>query len=303
MKPALLILAAGIGSRYGGVKQMDGIGPEGESIIDYSVFDAIRAGFGRIVFVINRKIEKDFTEVWRPKLQGKIDHSFVIQDPEDLPEGFILPPDRIKPWGTGQAVLAARHEIKTPFAVINADDFYGFEAYKMIRTFLSVQTNEKACCMVGFQLQNTLSDHGTVSRGICKFDDQHYLEEIREITNIEKNTNEIGYMAGDNKFIALEKHTPVSMNIWGFKPLIFSHLEEGFRAFLKEGIAHPKSEYLLPAMINELVHKEMITVKMLETGFKGFGVTYREDKERTKERIQGMITEGEYPSNLWKFNE
>ena len=299
MKPVLLILAAGIGSRYGGVKQMDGIGPGGESIIDYSVFDAIRAGFGRVVFVINKKIEKDFRELWEPKLDGKADCSFVIQDPEDLPNSFILPPERVKPWGTGQAVLAARHEINTPFAVVNADDFYGRESYQLIYDFLTGNTDEKACCMVGYHLLNTLSEHGTVSRGVCEFNDRHYLSKISEITNIEKRGEEIGFESQAGQFNNLDGHSLISMNIWGFTPLVMDYLESGFGTFLEANIANNKAEYYLPGRLNELVSDGLMTVKMLETAFKWFGVTYKEDKPETIERIRLLVESGDYPPDLW----
>lgn len=299
MKPALLILAAGIGSRYGGVKQMDGIGPGGESIIDYSVYDAIRAGFGKIVFVINEKIESDFREVWEPKLSGRIDHDFVIQDPDDLPAGFKLPAGRVKPWGTGQAVLAGRIAIDTPFAVINADDFYGREAYELIRGFLIAGKRDNDYCMVGYHLLNTLSDHGSVSRGVCSFDHDRKLEKITEITNIEKKNDAAGYMQ-DGKFEVLPDNTLVSMNIWGFKPGLFQKLAEGFDLFLQENLNNNKAEFLLPAVINELVNTDAAAVKMLETTFEWFGVTYREDKPATINRINEMINAGDYPRQLWK---
>ena len=300
MKPALLILAAGIGSRYGGVKQMDKIGPGGESIIDYSVYDAIRAGFGKIVFVINEKIEKDFREVWEPKLKGRIDHAFVIQDPDDLPDGFELPADRIKPWGTGQAVMAARFAIKTSFAVINADDFYGWEAYNLIYDYLSAQTDADKYCMVGYHLLNTLSDFGTVSRGVCAFDENRHMNKITEITNIERRDNVIGYESSAGQFDKLEDNTLVSMNIWGFRPGIFQFLEKGFEVFLKDNINNNKAEFLLPTVINDMVKTGHISVKMLETAFEWFGVTYQEDKPTTIKKVKNMVEQGTYPPALWK---
>ena len=298
MNTTLLVLAAGIGSRYGGVKQMDGIGPSNESIIDYSVYDAIRAGFDKIVFVVNKKIEADFREVWEPKLKGKVKCEYVIQDPEDLPTGFSVPEGRVKPWGTGQAVLAARDIIDTPFAVINADDFYGKEAYELIQEFLTGDTEESESCMVGYHLKNTLSDHGTVSRGICEFDDKHYLEQISEITNIEKRGDEIGYEA-NGVFIQLKGHDLCSMNIWGFKPMVMKHLVSGFESFMKSSGAELKTEYYLPGRINDLVHDNIMSIKMLETGFEWFGVTYKEDKPETIDRINSLIDKGDYPPDLW----
>jgi len=299
MNTTLLILAAGLGSRYGGVKQMDGIGPSGESIIDYSVFDAIRAGFDKIVFVVNKNIEADFREIWEPKLKGKVDYDFVIQDPNDLPDGFSVPEGRTKPWGTGQAVLAARKVINNPFAVINADDFYGREAYELIQDYLTGETAENESCMVGYHLMHTLSDHGTVSRGICEFDEQHNLSKISEITNIEKRSDDIGYEANGG-FIQLKGNDLCSMNIWGFKPMVMEHLEAGFADFLKVYGEEMKPEYYLPGRINDLVNEGLVSVKMLETEFEWFGVTYKEDKPETIGRINKLIGKGDYPSNLWK---
>ena len=299
MKATLLVLAAGIGSRYGGIKQMDGIGPSGESIIDYSVFDAIRAGFEKIVFVVNKTIEEDFREVWQPKLNGKVECDFVVQDLNDLPTGFKPPADRTKPWGTGQAVLAARQVIDTPFAVINADDFYGREAYELIREFILDEECTNSACMVGYHLKNTLSAYGSVSRGICRFDNEHLLEEITEITNIEKRGDLIGYESSTKDFTLLDGQTVVSMNIWGFKPEIMRFMKSGFESFLIANSSDLKAEYYLPARINDLIRRGFMSVKLLETNFKWFGVTYRDDKAETIDKVSELIENGEYPSNLW----
>lgn len=299
MKPTLLILAAGLGSRYGGVKQMDGLGPAGESIIDYSVYDAIRAGFGKIVFVLNEKIKDDFIEIWEPKLKNKIDYSFVIQDPNDLPEGFTLPETRIKPWGTGQAVLAARHKINTPFAIINADDFYGAEAYRLCYDFLTLQSSPDHYCMIGYLLSKTLSEYGTVSRGVCTFDEEEQLDRIIEITAIKRKKNIVGYEIGHH-FVGLDEEARISMNFWGFRPEIFSHLGDAFASFLKQNIQDDKAEFLLPGMINEMVKARQAKVSMLKTSFDWFGVTYQEDKAESVKRINKMIKNGEYPLSLWE---
>jgi UTP-glucose-1-phosphate uridylyltransferase len=300
MKPTLLILAAGLGSRYGGVKQMDALGPGGESIIDYSVFDAIRAGFGKIVFVVNEKIEADFKEIWEPKLKGRIDHCFVIQDPNDLPKGYSLPSGRLKPWGTGQAVLAARNEINTPFAVINADDFYGSQAYEQSADFLQNVSEPDQYCMLGYLLQHTLSQHGAVSRGVCSFDEDDLLTKITEITAIEKRDELVGYENSKGEFIQLDHRSRISMNFWGFKPGIFNYLSEAFESFLQGNINNDKAEFLLPTVINALVDNKLVSVKMLKTEFDWFGVTYREDKAQSKTQIKRMIHNGEYPLSLWR---
>ncbi len=278
---------------------MDGIGPGGESIIDYSVYDGIRAGFGKIVFVISKKIEDDFREIWEPKLRGRIDHDFVIQDPNDLPGSFDKPDDRIKPWGTGQAVLAARHAVDVPFAVANADDFYGREAFALIHDFLITENDPNGFCMVGYHLMNTLSEYGTVSRGVCEFDANHYLREITEITNIGLKDGRTGYAMPDGSFNEIDADTMVSMNIWGFRPSMFSLLWKGFEDFLQDHAGDIKAEYLLPSRVNELVHAGIITVKMLRSTFEWFGVTYREDKPKTIEKINSLIASGEYPERLW----
>jgi dTDP-glucose pyrophosphorylase len=297
MKPTLLILAAGLGSRYGGVKQMDGLGPAGESIIDYSVFDAIRAGFGKIVFVVNEKIRDDFIEIWEPKLKNKIDYSFVIQDPHDLPEGFSLPQNRVKPWGTGQAVLAARNEIDTLFAVINADDFYGAEAYRLCHDFLTEKSGPDHYCMIGYLLSKTLSEYGSVSRGVCIFDENEQLDRITEITAIERKNNKVGYEIGHH-FLQLDEEARISMNFWGFKPGIFSHLGDAFASFLKQNIQDDKAEFLLPSLINDMVKTGQTKVSMLKTSFDWFGVTYKEDKAESIARINQMVKNGEYPLSL-----
>lgn len=279
---------------------MDGIGPGGESIIDYSVFDGIRAGFGKIVFVISSKIESDFREIWEPKLEGRIDHDFVIQDPDDLPGNFDKPDDRIKPWGTGQAVLAARHAVDVPFAVANADDFYGREAFVLIHDFLVKENDPHSFCMVGYHLRNTLSEYGTVSRGVCEFDADHYLREITEITNIGLQNGRTGFTEADGSYREIDENTLVSMNIWGFRPSMFELMWKGFEDFLHGHASDVKAEYLLPARVNELVNAGIITVKMLRTTFEWFGVTYREDKPKTIEKINSLIAAGEYPGRLWK---
>jgi hypothetical protein len=224
----------------------------------------------------------------------------VIQDPDDLPAGFSLPPDRVKPWGTGQAVMAARYAINTPFAVINADDFYGRESYRLIVEYLENNPGNSNYCMVGYILKNTLSDHGSVSRGVCLFDEDHYMNKIQEITNIERRQDLIGFVDETDNFKELDANTLVSMNIWGFQPGLFQKLQQDFSVFLEGNIDKPKAEFLLPEVINEMVSAELATVKMLETDFNWFGVTYQEDRPATVEKINELVNTGEYPAKLWK---
>jgi len=300
MKPTLLILAAGLGSRYGGVKQMDKIGPSGESIIDYSIFDAIRAGFGKVVFVINKKIEKDFIEVFEPKLKGKIQAEYVLQEIEKLPNRFVCPADREKPWGTAHAILAAKDKINEPFAVINADDFYGANAYKtVIDYFKKISPESPEYCMVGYQLGNTITEHGSVSRGVCIVDKDNFLLRVDEQTKIQKMHDTIGYYEDETDWVKLHANTIVSMNIWGFTPGFFSFLEEGFVKFLSEQINVPKSEYFIPTEVTHLIKTNQARVKVLESDAKWFGVTYQEDKEFVIDSISQLVIQNIYPNNLW----
>lgn len=300
MKPTLLILAAGLGSRYGGVKQMDKVGPSGESIIDYSIYDAIRAGFGKVVFVINQKIEKDFIEIFEPKLKGKIETAYVLQQIDKLPEGFECPKDRIKPWGTAHAILAAKDEIHESFAVINADDFYGANAYKTVTDyFKTIQSNSTDYCMVGYELGNTITEYGTVSRGVCIVNNQNYLIRVDEQTNIQKIHDLIGYYENETDWVKLHENTIVSMNIWGFTPGFFDFLEKGFVKFLNEKINEPKSEYFIPVEVTNLIRSNQARVLVLESDAKWFGVTYQEDKAFVIGNIKQLVKQNIYPENLW----
>lgn len=300
MKPTLLILAAGLGSRYGGVKQMDKIGPSGESIIDYSIYDAIRAGFGKVVFVINKKIEQDFKDVFEPKLNGRIETIYVLQDIEKLPQGFICPKDRLKPWGTAHAILATKDVINEPFAVINADDFYGAASYATIKEFFD-QSNEGKLqfSMVGYNLDKTVTDFGTVSRGVCSLNAQSNLIEVNERTNIQRKGKSIGFFTPDEKWNQLEGNEIVSMNFWGFTPDLFKHLESGFVNFLKESIDTPKSEYYIPTIVTELIANKLADFKVLESKDQWFGVTYQQDRPIVIESVKKLVESGEYPKKLW----
>ena len=300
MKPTLLVLAAGIGSRYGGIKQMDQVGPSGECIIDYSVYDAIRAGFGKVVFVVNRSIEDEFKTFFEGRLQGRIPTEYVLQEMRNVPEGTFIHPERQKPWGTGHAVLTARDAIHSPFAVINADDFYGGTAYRLVADFFqSCPPESLNFCMIGYRLGNTLSEHGSVSRGVCRVDDQDDLLDIVERTAIHKQASNIGYTDGTGQWTLLPGDTFVSLNFWGFTPAFFDLLQSGFEVFLRENAANPKAEYYIPTIVGHLVKTKKAAVQVLKTEDPWFGVTYREDKPETVRRIRQLVEKGLYPPSLW----
>jgi len=300
MKPTLLILAAGLGSRYGGVKQMDKIGPSGESIIDYSVYDAIEAGFGKVVFVLNPRIEQDFRDIYEPRLKGKIETEFVLQEIHNIPEGIEFNPERVKPWGTGHAVMMAKEVINEPFAVINADDFYGREAYQVMADFLNTLSNDHTnYSMVGYLLKNTISEFGTVSRGICNTDKNNHLTDVVERTSIEKKGEHIIYLENDNEF-NIDENSIVSMNFWGFTPVFFSQMERDFKKFIVENAQQLKAEFYIPLVANNLVKQNEATIKVLQSSAQWFGVTYQEDKPATIKKVSDLVTKGIYPENLWK---
>ena len=300
MKPTLLILAAGMGSRYGGLKQMDKLGPSGETIIDYSIYDAIRAGFGKIVFVIRREIEEEFKEVFVNKLKDQIEIEYAFQELTMLPEGVKLPENRKKPWGTGHAILVAEDKVKEPFAVINADDFYGSQSFEVIAGFLKNNQKEDEYAMVGYQLDKTLSDFGHVARGVCKADIDGNLQEVTERTNIKRTEKGIAFIGENGEQVMLNDNETVSMNFWGFKPSVFAHLNTYFSEFLKEFGNEPKSEFFIPILVMELIKTQQAKVKVLQSGEKWFGVTYREDKEDVMQKILNKVKAGDYPEQLWK---
>lgn len=298
MKPTLLVLAAGMGSRYGGLKQLDKLGPGGETIMDYSVYDALRAGFGKVVFIIRKSFEKEFRDIFVNKLQGKIEVELVFQELENLPVGFTVPEDREKPWGTGHAILAAKKAVATPFAVINADDFYGAEAYESMYSFLTSDVKADNYAMCGYQLGNTLSDFGTVSRGICKLDSQQNLVEINECTSIGKTNGAIFYSFNNEKF-PLQANDIVSMNFWGFHPSLFEHLDEKFQAFLQAQGTQLKSEFYIPMVVDDLMKEGKVKTRVLKSDAKWFGITYQEDRPITVQKLQELVAEGKYPAKLW----
>jgi dTDP-glucose pyrophosphorylase len=301
MKPTLLILAAGIGSRYGGLKQLDKIGPSGETILDYSIYDALRAGFGKIVFIIKRQIEQDFREAVIRKLEDRADVEYVFQEIGSIPGGIAWSPERQKPWGTGHAVLMAAEVIDTPFAVINSDDFYGREAYRAIADFYRdwVPGDENRYCMVGYPVGKTLSEFGTVSRGVCVADEKDLLADVVERTKIERKNNEIGFVDENGKTVALPETAVVSMNCWGFTPSFFGFLEKGFGDFIQKNAMDPKAEFYIPSMVNELIKSGKASVKILPTNDQWFGMTYPEDREMVVRSIRALVKRGIYPGKLW----
>ncbi|MBP9637434.1 MAG: nucleotidyltransferase [Bacteroidaceae bacterium] len=300
MKPTLFVLAAGMGSRYGGLKQLDGLGPNGETIMDYSIFDAIRGGFGKIVFVIRKDFEKDFRDKIISKYQDKVPVELVFQAIDNLPEGFVCPEDRTKPWGTNHAVLMGKEVIKEPFAVINADDFYGRDSFAVLGKWLSEQVAQKNnYCMVGYRVGNTLSESGTVARGVCSTNAEGNLTDVVERTEIMRVDGPVCYKDEEGKWVAIEDNTPVSMNMWGFTPDYFEYSEEFFKEFLKEHLNTPKSEFFIPLMVNKLINEGTATVKVLDTTAKWFGVTYAADRPDVVAKIQKLIDAGEYPSKLF----
>lgn len=299
MKPTLFILAAGMGSRYGGLKQMDGLGPNGEAILDYSVYDALRAGFGKIVFVIRKDFEEDFRRVVLSKYAGKVDCELCFQSVDKVPAGCSYNPERSKPWGTNHAVLMGKELIHEPFAVINADDFYGKESYQVLADFLrSVEGKKGQYCMVGYRVANTLSENGSVSRGVCQTDEKGLLTDVVERTKIEKKNGVIVFTEGDVD-TELAPNTPVSMNMWGFTPEYFDYSEEAFLTFLAEKGQELKSEFYIPTLVNQLIIKGEATCKVLDTPSKWFGVTYAEDRPQVVMKINQLIQEGVYPEKLF----
>jgi len=310
MKPTLLILAAGMGSRYGGLKQIDPMGPGGETLLDYSVFDALRAGFGRAVFVIRPDFEGAFRERVLARFSGRIETAIAYQTLDMLPPGFPLPPGREKPWGTTHAILCAREQVRGPFAMINADDFYGRDSFAVLgRRLVNLPNDSTDYCMVGFTLANTLSEHGTVARGVCRTDHsptEHkgFLADIQELTNVGRvagghvegtGTNS----TGTNHIVRLTGQEPVSMNMWGFTPAIFPQLDTAFREFLTAHGGELKSECYIPMTVGSLVHARQATCEVLPTTSSWFGATYAGDKPLVQASLAALVAAGEYPPSLW----
>ena len=303
MKPTLLLLAAGMGSRYGGLKQLDGLGPNGETIMDYSIYDAIKAGFGKIVFVIRKDFEQDFRDKILSKYEGHIPAELCFQGLDALPEGFTVPEGRQKPWGTNHAVMMAAKTIKEPFCVINCYDLYNLDAYMVIGKFLAdlPEGSKNKYAMVGFRVGNTLSENGTVARGICSKDENENLTTVVERTEIMRVNGPICYKDEQGEWVAVDENTPVSMNMWGFTPDYFDYSEAYFKEFLADpkNMENLKAEFFIPLMVNKLINENTATVQVLDTTSKWFGVTYAADRPSVVEKIQALIKEGVYPEKLF----
>ncbi len=301
VKPSLVILAAGMGSRFGGLKQIKPVGPSGETIMDYSVFDAARAGFGRIVFIIRKDMEQDFREVAGKRFEKRFDVSYAFQQLDDLPDGIAPPTGRTKPWGTGHAVLAARDEIKEPFAVINADDFYGASSYAELSSFLAdhKDTAPASFAMVGYELRATLSEAGAVNRGVCECTPDGWLERITEVEKIHKDGQDGLVENEDGSKTRVDGTTPVSMNLWGFTPALIDDLQRRFTAFMQENSTSEKAEFYLPAAVQGMMDDNLAQVKVLSSRDAWCGVTNPDDLQRVRDKIASMIANGKYPDKLW----
>ena len=300
MDPTLLILAAGMGSRYGGLKQVDQFGPSGETILDYAVYDALRAGFGKVVFIIRHAIEAEFRAKFDGRFDDRISVRYVYQELDILPEGFVVPADRTKPWGTTHAVWTAASTIDEPFAVINGDDFYGAQSYRVMANFLRNGVDDRNYCLLGFRLANTLSENGTVSRGICEVDGGGLLRKVTERTRIARQPDgSVAHQEPDGTLVPLSADDVVSMNMWGFAPSVFGHCGRLFREFLTQQIGNPKAECLLPTSVDELVRADQARVHVLTSPEQWFGVTYPDDKPVVVGKLAELVKAGTYPENLW----
>jgi len=301
IKSSLVVLAAGMGSRYGGLKQMDAFGPNGETIIDYSIYDAIEAGFSSVIFVIRESFQDDFKAFFKGKFEGKIEIHYALQELDNIPAGHDIHPDREKPWGTAHAVQVARPYVDGPFAVINADDYYGKQAYKTLMSFFSKYKEvDGQYGIIGYHLDNTLSEYGTVNRGVCTIDDEGHLKSIQECTKIKRNDDGIiRYPQDQEEKFELDPKVIVSMNMFGFFPSYFDHFDKHFSNFLKEGGLELKSEFYIPTLLDILIGSGEVILQVLESDSEWFGVTYQDDKPFVVSRIEKLIESGAYPSQLW----
>ena len=299
MKPTLVIMAAGMASRYGSMKQIQQFGPSGETIMDYSIFDAIKSGFKKVVFIIRKDFAEDFKNIFEPKLAGKIETAYVYQEMDKYMDGTPVPADRAKPWGTSHAILCAQDEVKEPFAVINADDFYGTDAFKKAHDFLQNGCKEDVYALVGYELAKTLSENGSVSRGVCEVDERNNLVAINERVKIYRENGAIVYEDADGSKHELPEDAKASMNFWCFHPSIFPFLQEGFKEFLKNNINNPKSEFLIPYSADQFIKQGKGVIKVIPTSSQWFGVTYKEDAPVVKRSLDEQVESGSYPNRLW----
>lgn len=298
MKPALVILAAGMASRYGSMKQVEGFGPSGETIMDYYIYDAIRAGFGKVVFIIRKQFEKNFREVVGKDIEPRIQVEYVFQELSKYAEGFQIPAERTKPWGTAHAVLCAVEKVKEPFAVINADDFYGKDSFEKAYKFLKNDCNAQTYSIIGYELVNTLSEHGTVNRGVCEVDDQGNLVSVAERLNVSRQGDKV--VCNDEHFPKeLPLDTPVSMNFWCFDQSVFDYIKRTFKEFLSENASNPKAEFFIPIAADKYIKEGKGAIKVIPTSAKWFGVTYKEDAPMVRESLRKLVDAGDYPENLW----
>ena len=298
MKPTLLILAAGMASRYGSMKQIESFGPAGETIMDYSIYDAIEAGFGKVVFIIRKEFAENFKAIFEPRLKGKIEVDYVFQDLNSYIGSHSVPEERSKPWGTAHAVLCSKEVVKEPFAVINADDFYGRDAFDKAYTFLTSECNDKVWSIIGYELLRTLSDHGTVNRGVCQVDNQGNLASIVERLNISKKGEAIVCEDGQEPH-EISMDSKVSMNFWCFNPAVFEYSQQLFIDFLDKHVETPKSEFFIPIVADEFIQSGTGVIKVIPTSADWFGVTYKEDAPAVKASIDELVASGQYPSGLW----
>lgn len=299
MQPTLVILAAGMASRYGSMKQIQGFGPSGETIMDYSIYDAIRAGFKKVVFIIRKDFASDFQNIFEPKLKGKIEIGYVYQDLKSYLGDYSVPEGRTKPWGTAHAVLCAKEEVKEPFAVINADDFYGRDAFEKAYKFLTKDVNAKTYSIIGYELLKTLSDNGTVNRGVCQADGNDNLTGIAERLNISRNADGRIICDDDQQPREIPTDSKVSMNFWCFDPSIFEYSQKLFLEFLKDNIQLPKSEFFIPIVADRFINDGVGVIKVIPTSSQWFGVTYKEDAPEVKASLEKLVSAGEYPNNLY----
>ena len=300
MEPTLVIMAAGMASRYGSMKQIQQFGPGGETIMDYSIYDAIKAGFKKVVFIIRKDFAEDFKAIFEPKLKGRIETKYVFQEMDKYLDGYSVPADRKKPWGTSHAILCAKEAVNEPFAVINADDFYGADAFKKAADFLKSECSPTVYAIIGYQLANTLSEHGTVSRGVCEVDEKGNLVGIKERLKISRQNGVMVDEESETKKVELAEEVKASMNFWCFHPSVFNFIEKGFQVFLKENIDNPKAEYLIPFTADQWIKAGKGVIKVIPTSSKWFGVTYKEDAPVVQRSLNELVQRNQYPNNLWK---